>query len=345
MNDAKADYEAAIVEWEAREAIAKEHKEPFNVPKPERKLHYLTHVTGEAILRQVERCPDTGLLLLTDEMAGYLRSANAYRGGRGSDTQDLLVYYDGAGGVTLRVDGLKTDIDIFNYGVLGAIQPRVLERFLGDCEDEDGSWARFFFVIQPTVASTLPDEGTGINLTELLYGIYKRMHQFEPKVYSLERKAFKFLQQCYATLEQQRVKHPSPAMRAAIGKTHARIGKVALNLHLLEAATVGTSPNLQIREETVWKASLIAKLAIDQIAALYGETETDGLSAELTRVIEYSRNQPEPIKARDACQAISPKHRPKAETMRSWFTQLEQMGYGEITGEGKGISFKAFPNL
>jgi hypothetical protein len=245
---AKIEHEYQRQEWERQKQEARNNGEDFNLPEPALRIYHYSRATGEAILRQAARVPDQGLLALSDEVAGYFKSANQYRQGRGSDAEDLLEYYDGSGGTVLRAEGVQADIETLNLGLLGAIQPKVLQKLLGDCEDSNGGWARWFFLQQPTVASTLPDEQEGFDVTGLLANLYEQISLLPAQEYRLSPEAFKLFQGYYNRLEIQRVEEANPALRAVFGKTAGRIGKIALGLHLIEAVAADQTPADQNRQ-------------------------------------------------------------------------------------------------
>ena len=203
--EAKDSHRRAFQAWEKGRLEAKNSDEPFNEPEPSREVFYFTNSSGEAILAQVNRVPQRGLLNLSDELAGAFKSKNQYRSGRGSDGEDMLSFYDGIGGATLRVDGIRNDVGVLNYGCFGGIQPKILKKFLGNCEDENGNWARFLFCSQPLSASTLPDDFDDFEISESLTHYYRSIAQFAPTQYRLTRQAFTRFQTEYNRLEQARV--------------------------------------------------------------------------------------------------------------------------------------------
>ncbi len=341
--EAKQAHQAAVLAWREREREAANNGEPFHEPEPGRETFYFTKNSGEAILAQAERCPHRGLLHLSDELAGVFKSRNQYRSGRGSDAEDMLSFYDGSGGLTLRVDGVRNDVDCLNYGLLGAIQPRVLERFLGDCDDSNGGWARFFFVNQPIAASTLPSDFDNWDISEMLTDYYRTIAAYEPTQYRLSGEAFAAFQRLYNELEQRRENEPNQALRAVIGKTAGRIGKVALCLHLLDAAVAGALPAAEVSTNTITKAAAIAALAIEQIRSIYSECDPeDRQNPVMAKIVELSRRKGA-VSARDVAMALPKQRRAKTTEIRLMFVELAAEGFGEVTGEGSAIAFAAYP--
>jgi hypothetical protein len=236
-------YEQELKEWEADKS-----EDKGSAPeKPERKLYFFTKATGEGITYQAARCPEQGMLYLSDELAGMLGAQNQYRGGKGSDKQDLLSYYDGAGDVTLRADGVKSESDFALLGVMGGIQPKVMKKLLDDCEDSDGSWARFLFVEQPNAASTMKADGGSYDLTNLLSGLYQQIDALPPTTYRLSPKAFRLFCKAYNRLEKKRVSDRLEGMQSVWGKAEGRMGKLAVNLHVIHALMNGQTPSEEIQ--------------------------------------------------------------------------------------------------
>ena len=281
-----------------------------------------------------------GLLAIPDELAGLLKSANAYRGGRGSDEEDLLSYYDGMGETVLRASGLAGDFDNLLLSILGTIQPKVLQDFLSKGEDINGRWARFMFVNQPLVPSVMKADGGSFDLTPLLASLYEKVNQLPPMEYLPDPEAFKYYCGVYNELERRRVADPSSAMSAVWGKAEGRIGKIATNLHVIHSLIAGRTPSVLIPKARYVEATSITLFFIQQVFSLYNELgEADALATHLVKVINLSQKKKRWITARDVQLCYDQKYRPRPNEVRSWFRELEAMGFGVTQGEGRYLKY------
>ena len=338
--------ELEIYEEESREWEATRPEERGQPPvKPERKIYFFTKTTGEGLTYQAARCPEQGMLYLTDELAGMLNAQNQYRGGKGSDKQDLLSYYDGSGDVVLRAEGVKSEVDCILLGLLGGIQPKIMQKLLDDCSDSDGGWARFMFVNQPNAASRMDSDGGQYDLSERLCNLYRRIDALPPTEYRLSKKAFRLFGKAYNRLEELRVGDRLEGMQAVWGKSEGRIGKLAVNLHVIHALMNGETPTEEIPVEMVRIAIDLTKFYAQQVQSLYTQfADPDADAPRLVKVLELSRTKGW-LKASDVYLSITKKQRPSGETVREWFGELVAMEKGEVRGQGRSLQFRAFlPN-
>ncbi|WP_158524815.1 DUF3987 domain-containing protein [Microcystis aeruginosa] len=158
--------------------------------KPTRRIRYFSGGTGEGIARYAANSQDKGMLLFRDEIAGLFKSANQYRGGRGSDSEDILEYFDGTPPITLRADPDKTLVcRKILLSIYGTIQPGVLEKLLGDKEDSSGQWARFIFCQLPPSTLDLDIDAAYPDLTPMLTDLYRHFDRLPVATYDLSRPA------------------------------------------------------------------------------------------------------------------------------------------------------------
>lgn len=336
----KEQYEADLEEWEANFAAAKQNKQPFDEPKPEEpkppSSFWFTNATGEGMKKEAQNYPDKILFGLVDELAGLFNAQNAYRGGRGSDRQELLSCYDG-----YRFNDLRSGQSRKGRAYLslfGTIQPDVLKNIMRDCSDPDGQWSRFLFVQQPLVASELPDEEEGgVDITNLIAGIYRKLTLVPATQYHLSRSAFKLYQPWYKELEHIRVNDPIPGLRAAYSKAEGYTGRLALNLHVLHELSLGVTPSPEIPVERMREAIELMKFFLGQTKRFYSQFD-DGIAPQITKILELS-NRKGWLKAKDVQLSYQTKERPKPDTVRQWFIQASELGFGQIRGTGKKLEF------
>jgi hypothetical protein len=289
--------------------------------------------------------PDQGILYLKDELAGVFKSTNQYRNGRGSDEEDILSYYDGTGGTVLRANGTQADLDGLLLGILGSVQPGVLQKLLGDFEDCNGNWARFMFVWQPLAASSMVPDGGKFDLTELIAWLYEEINRtsaLAPKQYSLAPDAFQLFCEAYNELERRRIEPATtPAMQNVWGKSEGRIGKLAINLHRIEAAMARKIPSPIIDRHTIKAAIALTYFGAQQVQALYAMLGGgDSLPPMLARVLDIAERKGDWISAKDIQLNFPYKSRPQPETVRQWFAELDKLNLGTTQGEGRKLKFK-----
>jgi hypothetical protein len=310
-----------ISEYEARQAQLKKkdnleqlkEEYPDGSPKePLRPICFFTKATGEGITYQFDKQADQGMLYLKDELAGLFKAQNQYRGGRGSDEEDLLEYYDGTGGTVLRADGIRSEHDKVLLSILGSIQPSVLEKLIGDGQDSNGKWARFDFINQPLSASTMSTDGGSFDLSELIKALYNKADENigqAPTTYKLSREAFNLFCQAYNRCEARRVDiNTTPCMQQIWGKASGKIGKYAYQFHRINALAKGEIPSEVIGLAPIKAAIKWVGFLASQIENIFTQVNTDNLQGSLpyhlSQIIEVAKRKPTGVTARDVKQQI-----------------------------------------
>ncbi|MGB5594408.1 MAG: DUF3987 domain-containing protein, partial [Crocosphaera sp.] len=220
---------------------------------------------------------------------------------------------------------------------------------LGDFEDSNGNWARFMFVWQPLAASSMIPDGGKFDLTELIAWLYEELDRtsaLAPKKYALTPDAFKLFCEAYNSLEQRRIDPATtPAMQNVWGKSEGRIGKLAIDLHRTEAVFKGQLPSELIERHTIKAAIALTYFSAQQVQAIYtmlgGE---DSLPPMLAKVLDIAERKGDWVTARDVQFGFTLKKRPKAETVRQWFAELEALNLGTTQGEGRRVKFRLAPH-
>ena len=343
------DYEAKLSEYKAALAdydLLKKSKNSEALSdgppsKPTRRIRYFSGGTGEGIARYAANSQDKGVLLFRDEIAGLFKSANQYRGGRGSDSEDILEYYDGTPPITLRADPDKTVVcRKILLSIYGTIQPGILEKLLGDKEDSSGQWSRFIFCQLPPSSLDLDIDAAYPDLTPMLTDLYRQFDRLPVAFYDLSRPARVRFLQAANRLKSLADGETRPAMRNVLIKARGLIGRLALNLHLISSLFEGFTPSLEIGKEIVNAAIELASFFINQVRGMYGKL-SDDLPSQYARLLSVASDWITPNNARK--RAFNTKTRQDYPTTRvaEIFKELASQGYGEVRSTSRSIEFRS----
>jgi hypothetical protein len=307
---------------------------------PVEKLPYITKATWEGVAAMVSSAPNQGILWLCDELAGFFKSANQYRSGRGSDQEDLLECWSGNGAVIARAAGTTVNVGAVSLSIYGNIQPKVLAPFLGDGSDDNGTFARFDFVQQPRALTQITLGLSRIDINPMLQALYERVDAIPLMQFELDKEAKELFADYYNHCQRLRFDHPKQGMRAMLGKAAEKVGRVATILHCIHAAHSGAEVSKKIPAKQVAAAIKWVEYTTQQALSINIEVcSPDALESNLAKIISLAERNGGKVTARDVLRVFDAKRRPTSQTVREWFGDLEAMKYGEITEKGRSICF------
>ena len=347
------DYERKIGEYKAKladyemlkksknsEALSQAY--PDGPPsKPTRRIRYFSSATGEGIARYAASNPDKGMLLYKDELAGMFKSANQYRGGRGSDSEDILEYYDGTPPITLRADTEKTVVcRKILLSIYGTIQPGVLEKLLGDKEDSSGQWSRFIFCQLPPSNVPLDIDAGTVDLSPMLTDLYQQFDRLPAAFYQLSRQAREKFLAAANRLKTESQSEQRQAMRNVLIKARGLIGRLALNLHLLNSLFIGITPSLEIGEKTIEDAIELASFYISQVSGMYVRL-SDDLPSQYARLLSVATDWITPNNIRKRAFTTKTRKDYPIARISEICHELATKGYGEVRATSRSIEFRA----
>jgi hypothetical protein len=154
MKDFRAameEYNSNIKAWDKLSAEKRQGQQrPVKPEQPIAKRYVVSDTTVEALailLRQTPR----GVLLVRDELAGWLNSFDAYKSGKGGDTAHWLTFYNAKPMTIDRKTGDEKIIHVphASVSIAGGIQPCTLRRALGHEHFENGLAARLLLAYPP----------------------------------------------------------------------------------------------------------------------------------------------------------------------------------------------------
>jgi hypothetical protein len=333
----RAKLEAYQAEQREFEKSRKEDKgDPPVEPKPTDL--YVSDFTLEALCQVLGNQPERGLLVSQDELTTFFKSMDAYRNGRGSDRARWLEFYNAR---ALKVDRKTTGrvyVPRTSISLIGGIQPSVIRGLWEqDKTGEDGLWARFAWVRIPITTSTGIQEGATYDLSELLKFLYRTLGTLPGKVYRLDRHGIQVWNDWHHETDQQILAEPSDILRAALPKTKDRAARIALVLHLIQAAAEGNrDPDAIIPAATLTKAISFARWLQGQTRLLYGELGVVD-NPEAARILRF-------VNRFKGCGAVEPKQvrgwwsskeKPSMKDIRAFMERIVSLGYATKTQEDR----------
>jgi len=312
---------------------------------PVEKVAYINKATWESIAGMVGRSPSQGILWLCDELAGFFKSANQYRGGKGSDKEDLLEAWSGNGAVIARAAGITVNVGAISLSIYGNIQPKVLAPFLGDGSDDNGTFARFDFVQQPRALTQITLGLPSIDINPMLQALYERVDAIPVTNFVLDEEAKQLFVDYYNHCQRLKFDHPKQGMRAMLGKAAEKVGRVATILHCIHAAHLGIEVSQKIPASRVRAAIQWVEYTTQQALSINIEVcNPEALDATHTKILNEARKKGGSITADQTRKLLGDlKHRPETSKVVGWFEKLAAMNYGEVTKKGRSIIFSLSP--
>lgn len=141
----RAKYEEQMQEWKSTPKDRRE--EQPEKPEPARRL-LVSDITTEGLLSVHARAP-LGLLLYRDELGGWLRGFDQYKGGKGSDAQTWTEMYQGNSCLIDRKTSGTLSVPRAAVSIVGGVQPELLRNALCGEHLYDGVASRVLFIATP----------------------------------------------------------------------------------------------------------------------------------------------------------------------------------------------------
>jgi hypothetical protein len=223
---ANEQYQSDLEKYEIGLANWKKDKDadPAAKPKPPTRKRYITKDATTESLERIHGQNPRGLLVHRDEIAEDFKADNAYRNGKGGDTEKKLDQFNGSPLITDRKER-EVILERSAISRTGSIQWEVLQSLMGDGRDDNGAFARWLFCAAeapPRFINLLEDDiDTGIE--ELLTHLYKRLEKMPDKDYLLSFEAKQLFQSWQHEL-----------VRAELNETHTGLQVVYPKLKLTQ---------------------------------------------------------------------------------------------------------------
>lgn len=339
----------ALQDWREANHNAK----PADRTEPPSLIHaVVSQFTGESLDRQlaIQEQAGLGLFVHRDELAGLFGFLNAYRGGRGGDSEQLLEAYDGQGSSSLRIstDGGGRFYSRCQLSIFGTIQPAVLNRLVAD-GDASGLWARFLFLPLPARVVPLPPEETDeeIQASEdaaaLLERVIGSIYRLPPTSLRLDREARRVFMTYEARCQGDALQADLDAQRAAWSKAPGKVLRVAGLLHLLHRVCPDGEHSEEVSTAMITRASNLVDHLTGWSLGIH-EAAASGDTTDVMRLVHgCAQRVGGPAGWGMIMSRMSKKQREQIDSAAALAAAeaLVEMGYGELMPGRRGWQYKA----
>jgi hypothetical protein len=339
---AKADYDGEYQTWLRQKDTLPEAQWKDSEPTAPNGLkeYFIDKTTIEAIDRIKGEQPDTAFLWIKDELSGLFGSYGAYKKGKGDDRESVLSSWNGRGIKKNLKGGERVFVPYDAMSIIGAIQDTTLQRLMGDLDDAQGEWGRFLWALIPLKALRLPRADTKFQLA-FLKSLYQDVRSLAPQQYRFDAEAQQLYDNFHWQLEQRRVAHPQPGMRAAISKMEGYTARLALVLHLIWELEAGhATPSIYIPNARVTSAIALAEFFLSQVTLIHSEgcaaKGMGGLTPRLNAILNKLEQFGE-LTARKLQSAIFWLRKERPDKIRQDLIELAKLGYGKLVGTGNRL--------
>jgi hypothetical protein len=337
--EAKKEHEAALSDWE------KAGKDPEKRPaEPLMHEHYMSDFTKEALATPLANQAGRGMLVANDELAGFFKSFDQYRGGKGADLQFWLSAFNGDGIKVNRVSREVVFVEKTAISIVGTIQDKTLDAVMKAGGLDEGLWTRPIFINVPDVILPYGDDSPSIDISNWLNPLYRHLALMPAVEYSLSPEARKVWRDFHYWIQDKKLS-TSGDVRGLYPKALTNAARFALVAHCVGAAIEGNghSPPKQIGAETVRAAIAFTKWALNQNLLRYAQFDLSEADPRAARAVGFAKKHDgKQIKWQAARSALprvtqrgkTPRRANKTECLE-FFGELVKLGLGSFVGDGE----------
>ena len=320
-------------EIDLKKSKAQQQEEP---EKPVLKRILVSDTTVEA-LATVMRDNPRGIILLRDELAGWVNSMNQYKSGKGSDYQFYLATW---GGGPFQIDRKNLEEPVIlpqtYLAVSGSVQQGVLSRLLTTERQEEGFAARILISYPLEMERKWVDEGVEESLLKPVTGLFFMLSELEfakterglqPEVVQFSEDGHKAFKEVVSNhYQQQRRYGLKEPLAAHWAKMEGHTARMALIIHLIRYHT-GETCSKNVDQESVYMAAALADYFKAHIAKYYGKLQQIQAIALYEQIIRWAKKKnKQEITTRDIYTA---RITPDAEATKAVLDGMAKRGLGK----------------
>ena len=336
-----AAYQNDLADYEQQKIQRKKGTIPLEKPaEPVAQRYSCSDITVEALAMLLKQNP-RGLLLCRDELAGWIKGFNSYKGGRGGDETAFLELHRAGTLLVDRKTGTPKTIHVPNaaLSLCGGIQPGILQQALGRENFENGLAARILMAMPPRIAKQWNEHDIDLEVADEVESVFAGLLKMEmaidgnekasPRVLKLGPEAQAAWIDFYNDHAVQQTKLPEGDLSAAFSKLEGYAARLALVIHCVREADgdVSLAPDDCIDAESIRRAVRIVRWFCDETQRIYAQFGESDEQAEQRKLLEIIRNKGGRITSRQLMQATR-SYRNSADMAKLALEELAQLGWG-----------------
>jgi hypothetical protein len=341
-----AKYEVAFAAWK-KSAIEK-GRGPIGDPPPKpapptcRRL-IASDITVEALGKVLSENP-RGIGVVRDELTGWVRSFNQYRGGRGADRQFYLSSWSGVGvEIDRKTQGDPIILPRPVLAILGGLPPDILRELSDERGYQDGLVHRIVFAYPDPVIDAWVPEDVSVDLEAawetVAHALIALPDTTITRALSVEAMAL--------WVEFQRAHHAevadadfNPALRGPWRKYESYVLRVALILHELRCA-LGEDPGQEITVQDIRGGVAFVTWAKSHARKVYGFLQSSPADRQVEAIVAWILKNGEMVTAGKVTTRMATARKilmhhvagvKKASEVRALFRDLADRRLGSVSG-------------
>jgi len=233
-----------------------------------------------------------GVAIIPDELTGWIRGLNQYRGGRGADKEAYLSFWSG-GDVKVNRSGKDTVLLASPFlAVCGCIVPSSLNILVDESgEGEDGFIHRILFTFPDSVSQTWTDATISQTSQDAYRQVFENLWKLPPdmKVVILDDAAKSLWIDIYNEIQGERWKDNFPInLHGVWAKLPMQLGKITLILHCAKVAS-GEATSEKVDVVTMSQAKEILNYFKSHAQRVYKRLQESPVSKKIRLIVEWSR--------------------------------------------------------
>lgn len=309
-------FELALDEWK-RSGRKKGEPAPPEPIEPICERFTCSDVTVEAIGLLLSSAP-RGLLLVRDELGGWLGSFDQYKPGAGGDVAHWLSMYGARDLLVDRKSGDKKTIFVRRAAVsiVGTVQPSTLRRLLGRQHFENGLAARLLLAMPPKRTRQWSEAETDEDLDRRVEAVLSALYELppiegehgpEPAEIGLSESGRHAWVEFFNRHADRQV-DASGDLAAVLAKIEGAAARLALVIHATRQAAGGRRVSEAIDEKSVLAGIRLAEWFASEAERVYrvlGESEEDRQRREVLDLIQRRGGGLTPNELRKRCRRFT----------------------------------------